>query len=91
MHTVIIHELMAFRLIFHLFSGADLTADEQLVFFRNQSFLRQHSLRKTVKYGFKMLSCDTVTSEHLKRKLDPGKQPTSHTQNNQYVYILMEI
>jgi len=37
---VMIHELMAFKLIFHLFPGADLAADEQPVPFRNQSSLR---------------------------------------------------
>lgn len=38
-----------------------------------------------------ILSCDTVTSEHLNIKPDAGKQPTSHTENNKYVYIVMEI
>lgn len=38
-----------------------------------------------------ILRCDTVTSEHLNIKPDPGKQLTSHTENNKYVYIVMEI
>lgn len=40
---------------------------------------------------FMILCCDTVTSEHLNIKPDPGKQPTSHTENNKHIYIVMEI
>lgn len=39
-HTVIIHELIAYKLIFHLLPGTDLTDDDELVPFRNYYFLK---------------------------------------------------